>query len=321
MRKLFLSVFALSNILTIQAQKSEDLVPAEAVSVFSVNNINLLQKISLDDLVKYEFMEEVQQELFDGSTHGKTLKESGIDFDQKLNVFTGRSGDFQVTGLTFGVSDINQLFEVFDDYSPIDSDYKNVQFYESFFNRIAIKGTSGILFRIDADMKIVDKITDSIWYSRGNDYPWYNEDYEELYDELEEIQQEEEEYGISNEMETEENTNAPEIEEYPIADNDPNTKTYYELRDSVELALHGIYLKAFCDELFVEQNNLIKRSPEFKAQLEHLPYLRLVLSEFFRHGADGKDKHARVPVITAVFKILFSGYNIGFFCKLLNPKI
>ena len=39
------------------SQKSEDLVPQQAVSVFSINNVNLLQKISLDDLVKYEFME------------------------------------------------------------------------------------------------------------------------------------------------------------------------------------------------------------------------------------------------------------------------
>ena len=57
------------------SQLSEDLIPKQAVSVFSLNNINLLQKISLDDLVKYEFMEEVQQELFDGSTRGKTIKD------------------------------------------------------------------------------------------------------------------------------------------------------------------------------------------------------------------------------------------------------
>ena len=59
------------------SQLSEDLIPKQAVSVFSLNNINLLQKISLDDLVKYEFMEEVQQELFDGSTRGKTIKDLG----------------------------------------------------------------------------------------------------------------------------------------------------------------------------------------------------------------------------------------------------
>ena len=54
--------------------QSEQLLPKDAVTVFSINNISLLQKISMDDLVNYEFMSEVHQELFDGSTSGKTLK-------------------------------------------------------------------------------------------------------------------------------------------------------------------------------------------------------------------------------------------------------
>ena len=57
---------------TAQAQlkpiQSEQLLPKDAVTVFSINNISLLQKISMDDLVNYEFMSEVHQELFDGST-------------------------------------------------------------------------------------------------------------------------------------------------------------------------------------------------------------------------------------------------------------
>ena len=61
--------------LKILAQSSEDFIPRDAVTVFSINNISLLQKISLDDLVQYEFMEEVQTELFDVSTSGKTLKD------------------------------------------------------------------------------------------------------------------------------------------------------------------------------------------------------------------------------------------------------
>ena len=72
-------------------QKSENFIPKDAVTVFSINNINLLQKISMDDLVQYEFMEEVHQELFDGSTSGKTLKDAGIDFDQRLNLFYGKT--------------------------------------------------------------------------------------------------------------------------------------------------------------------------------------------------------------------------------------
>ena len=64
------SILALTLFVSISAfaQKSENLIPKDATSVFSINNISLLQKISLDYLVKYEFMEEVQAELFDGST-------------------------------------------------------------------------------------------------------------------------------------------------------------------------------------------------------------------------------------------------------------
>ncbi len=101
-------------------QNSENLVPKDAASVFSINNISLFQKISLDELVKYEFMEEVQQELFDGSTSGKTLKESGFDFDQKFNVFYGNGDDYEVSGFTFGIADKEMLFEVFDDFQPME---------------------------------------------------------------------------------------------------------------------------------------------------------------------------------------------------------
>ena len=85
--KIIIAFTCLLFSLTVFTQNSEDFIPRDAVTVFSINNISLLQKISMDDLVQYEFMEEVQTELFDGSTSGKTLKDSGIDFDQKLNFF------------------------------------------------------------------------------------------------------------------------------------------------------------------------------------------------------------------------------------------
>lgn len=78
----FISIYTLFS-----AQKSETLIPKDAVTVFSINNINLLQKISIDELISYEFMEEIHQELFDGSTSGKTLKDAGLDFDQRFNIF------------------------------------------------------------------------------------------------------------------------------------------------------------------------------------------------------------------------------------------
>ncbi|MFN5912288.1 MAG: hypothetical protein ACK45H_13190, partial [Bacteroidota bacterium] len=103
--KLLLSVLFLLLFTGISAQSSEQLIPKDAVTVFSLNNIQLLQKVSLDDLVRYEFMTEIQQELFDGSTSGKTIKDSGLDFDQKLNVFYGKGTDFEVSGFTFGIKD------------------------------------------------------------------------------------------------------------------------------------------------------------------------------------------------------------------------
>ena len=89
MKKLmfFLLLVNFSNV----KSQSELLIPKEAITVFSINNLNLLQKISVDELIQYEFMEEVHQELFDGSTSEKTLKDAGIDFNQRLNVFYGKN--------------------------------------------------------------------------------------------------------------------------------------------------------------------------------------------------------------------------------------
>ncbi|MFO0494400.1 MAG: hypothetical protein ACK50Y_02620, partial [Flavobacteriia bacterium] len=120
MRSAFLFVILFVSSVSF-AQRSEDLIPKDAVTVFSINNFTLLQKISLDDLVKYEFMEEVQQELFDGSTSGKTMKDSGIDFDQKLNVFYGKGEEYEVSGFTFGIKSKADLFQVFDDFEQIES--------------------------------------------------------------------------------------------------------------------------------------------------------------------------------------------------------
>lgn len=254
-------IFAFSGI----SQVSEKLVPKEAVSVFSINNVNLLQKISLDDLVKYEFMEEVQQELFDGSTAGKTLKDSGIDFDQKLNVFNGKTENYEITGLTFGVSDRTKLFRVFDDYQKIESEYNGIDMYVSYFNRIAIQGNSGILFRISPIMYTVDEMTDSIWYARGNQYPWFDEGYN-MWDEY--YKESAEDLEFIGDMETEGNTSNQGEDIDPIGEN-PNIKTYYELRDSVELAMQTELLKNFCDDLFIKGYNLVDSSAEFKEQLSH----------------------------------------------------
>lgn len=142
---LFLLLFAATT--NVYAQKSEDFIPLDAVTVFSINNFTLLQKVSLDDLVKYEFMQELQQELFDGSTAGKTIKESGIDFEQKLNVYYGKNEDYEVSGFSFAIKDIDQLFTVFDDFDEMTSPFENLKFYSSYFNHLIIQGNIGEIGR------------------------------------------------------------------------------------------------------------------------------------------------------------------------------
>lgn len=267
-QRLHMKLFALFACLfliggSVFAQKSEDLIPKDAVTVFSINNFTLLQKVSLDDLVKYEFMEEVQQELFDGSTSGKTLKDSGIDFDQKLNVFYGRGDEYEVSGFTFGVKNKADLFQVFDDFERIESPYEGVEFYGSYFNNLIIKGNSALLIRVEPTMEKVDEVTDSIWYSRGNDNPWIMYDYMEGEGSEEEIMEEE----IFEEMEPEEK---PETNyEFPSAGEDPNQKNYYELRDSVQLVMQIKFLNNLCDELLIKKINLTSFDKRFADQLTH----------------------------------------------------
>ena len=238
-------------------QKSELFIPKDAVTVFSINNINLLQKISMDDLVQYEFMEEVHQELFDGSTSGKTLKDAGMDFDQRLNLFYGKSNQNEISGFTFGIKNQQQLFEVFDDFQKLDMKYPGVEFYGSFFNNLIIKGNTAILIRIEPTMAYIDQMTDSLWYARGNEMPY------ELFDE---IQTEEEE--ILNEQEF---TNDQPIEEtaYPDATENPNIKNYYELRDSVQTILQERELERLMKELFVDGVNLYSKDARFAGQMTH----------------------------------------------------
>jgi hypothetical protein len=277
--QLILALLFISSVIDLHGQtmttstpsvKSETLIPKDAVTVFSLNNISLLQKISLDDLVRYEFMEEVQQELFDGSTTGKTLRDSGIDFDQKLNVFYGKGENYEVSGFTLGIKDKQDLFVVFDDFEQEIDLYPGVEFYSSYFNHLIIKGDAALLVRVEPTMEKIDEVTDSIWYSRGNENPYYNEGYDD-FDEDGEL--------LEGEFEFEE-TEAPaeESEEELLEEEDVEgileeenllEKNYYELRDSVQVMLEMEYLSALCEELFIGQINLVNSDARFAEQLTH----------------------------------------------------
>jgi len=263
MKNLFclISVFAFTNSF---GQSSEDLIPKDAVTVFSINNISLLKKVSLDELVQYEFMAEVQSELFDGSTQGKTLKDSGIDFDQKLNIFYGLNPDFEVAGFTFGIKNKKQLFTVFDDFDRVETTIPNVEFYSSYSNYLIIKGNSGLILRVDPSYEKVSVMADSIWYARG--YGYFNDNYNN--DEFDETDpQLEEDFGA---VSPEEGEALEEVEiEGAMDENDLLSKNYWEMRDSINVTLQSKYLNNICNEIFVQNIDLKKTDAKFAAQLAH----------------------------------------------------
>jgi hypothetical protein len=235
------------------SQQSEKYIPREAVTVFTINNVNLFQKISVDELITYDFMEEINQELFDGSTNGKTLKDAGIDFQQKLNIFYGKDNQFEVSGFSFGIKDTTDLFSVFDDFEFI-SMLNGAKVYGSFFNKLIIKDKDALLIRVDPVMTYVDKITDSIWYAQGNENPFiqYFDDNgnildEEVYDENEET---------TNDF-------------IPDASDDPNVKNYYELRDSIESVIQKNLQSMVLDEIYNQNISLSSTDKHFAEQITH----------------------------------------------------
>lgn len=238
----------------LKTNASEQLLPKDAVTVFSINNISLLQKISMDELINYEFMSEVHQELFDGSTSGKTLKDAGLDFNQRLNLFYGKTFTHELTGFTFGVSDKAALFEVFDDFQMLQSNIQGLEIYGTFFNNLLIKDKQALLIRIEPTMDYIDEVTDSIWYARGNEMPF------EFFDDAPQEDQ------ILNEQTVEDNLNN---NVFPEATENPLVKNYYELRDSVQVVLQQRELLRVIDEIFEKGSNLTTSDPRFATQLTH----------------------------------------------------
>lgn len=262
---LLFTVFTLSVTF---GQQSQQLIPKDAVTVLSLNNLSIFQKVSLDELIQYDFMIDIQHELFNGSTSGKSIKDAGIDFDQKLNVFYGRTFDYEISGFTFGISDEKKFFEAFDDFTKEESDYPNVSYYSSLFNRLIIKGNSGLLIRVEPLEDRISDATDSIWYARGNDYYMgaYDDDY--LLDNVEE--------NILD-IETEELINEGKIyNDTLITDEEPvfeeskdilSGKSYWELRDSVSFSLQNKYLVELLDGIFIRNESLVSFDNRFANQL------------------------------------------------------
>lgn len=246
------------------AQVSEDYIPREAVTVLSLNNISLLKKVSMDELVQYEFMSEVQSELFDGSTTGKNLKDSGIDFDQKLNAFYGKNQNFEVAGFSFGISDKVKLFSVFDDFERKMTNVPGIEMYSSYFNHLIIKGNVGMVLRVDPTYEKISTLTDSVWMARGYGY---------FYDGKEQ--------GVNENVEGEDiqpSFNSEEVFEEPVINDstpeqlteyDIMNKNYWEMRDSITNELQFKYFSVILDQMYLKNENLKNHDAKFAEQLTH----------------------------------------------------
>ena len=245
--KSFLVILVLSLGSIGHSQQSENIVPKEASTVFSINNINLLKKISLNDLVKYDFMEEIHQELFDGSTEGKTLKDAGLDFDQRLNVFYGKNDQLEVSGFSFGVSNKLALFEVFDDFEAAGLISNSAEKYSSFFNTLIIENNTALLIRVEPRDQFVTDITDSIWYARGNENPFGSELELDLMEEPQEFYEEDMHKLYSSDFDME--------------------KNYWEIRDSILYDLQVKYQDDVLTDLFLNKNSLFTKDSRFAKQV------------------------------------------------------
>lgn len=238
------------------SQKSEDLIPRNASTVFSINNINLLQKISIDELVQYDFMEELHQELFDGSTAGKTLKDAGLDFDQRLNIFYGKDNVYEVTGFSFGVKNKDQLFKVFDDFEFVETLSNGAKRYSSLFNSLIIFGNSGVLIRVQPTDTYLVHMTDSLNYYGSEETQWAGETSEWIVDDATEAAVAE---AVQEPME--------DLEEI-LTEETGVFKTYWEVRDSIDVSMQVIGMQGIIDELILNKISLKSIDQRFKTQIE-----------------------------------------------------
>lgn len=267
MKQIVFALFTLSSFLSF-AQLSHQIIPKDAVTVLSLNNMSVFNKITVDELIQYDFMIDIQQELFDGSTSGYTIKDAGIDFDQKLNAFYGKTFSYEISGFTFGVSDKEQLFRVFDDFVKIPTNLKGVERYTSYLNQLILFEKSALLVRLEPLQDYTSRIADSIWYSRGNDF-YFTED--DLWEDEEGIDQtilQLEEEALRDEADVyNEELDLVMDSTFEVRDI-IGGKTYWELRDSVMFSLQRQYANDLLREIVSKNINLYATDSRFAEKLK-----------------------------------------------------
>jgi len=263
------------------SQLPYEMIPQPASIVLSVNNVAILEKISLDELIKYDFMIDMQQELFDGSAKQKNIKDIGIDFDQRLNVFYGRTTDYELSGFTFGIDNTEKLLSVFHNFTKQPFINSKAQHYTSLFNHLIIYEKCALLFRLEALSTAVNPIVDSIWIARGN-YPstYFYEIDEESDNKLIEIPIDNIEEKILT-VEKEESRN----KEHILTDNEQtyfnneyeesepidilSGKTFWELLDSITIAQQETQFNELMKQLLIEQLSLVKADSRFEQHINN----------------------------------------------------
>lgn len=261
MKNICLFVICLLS-LTSFGQSSDDLIPKEAVTVLGINNTSLLKKISMDSLIQYEFMEEVQSEMFDGSADNKTLKDAGFDFGQKLHVFNGKTSNYEVSGFSFGITNLKDLLLVFDDFDKVKSPINGIDYYNSYFNHLIIQGKSGLVLRVDPSYEKIKHVTDSIWIKRGNGYFFDDKDKKPENEGDDETEEPIGKILKDGELEADDS-------EVKLNAKDLINKTYWELKDSVTNVLQVKYLQNILVDIFEKNIHLKSQDPKFAMQLTH----------------------------------------------------
>ncbi|MDG1842212.1 MAG: hypothetical protein P8I93_07680, partial [Crocinitomicaceae bacterium] len=236
------------------SQSPQALIPKDALVVFSIHDFSKIEDLSLNELMSYPFMSELEQEQYDGSTEGKSIKGSGIDMDQKMSVFSGKNNKFSISGVTFGIKNKKELFNVFDDFKKDKSNFQDFEFYSSYFNNLFISNTTALLFRLECNEKEINRITDSIWADNNN----YSSDFSDKILEEVDVFEQIEETTDGSDFEKEN------LNEVVYSD---EKKGYLELRDSVQYAMHEIYEEKVLHELLINKENLINRDSDFKKQI------------------------------------------------------
>ena len=245
-------IFILFSISNSKGQNSESFIPKDVSHVYTLNNVKLFEKISINELIDYDFMEELQAEVFDGSTENIALDRLGINLEKKFNVFYGKSNEYILSGCSFIVTDTSLFFKAFDDYE-FNFKRQNALVYSSLMNTLFLNDQLGMILRVEPTDNYINSLCDSIWYERGNPDPFFSESEVEFESIDEEIYDE----------------NLTSNGSFPLASEDPIVKNYFELRDSLSFVLIETKIEEIQSEILDNKSTFLSNNQVFSELMQH----------------------------------------------------